>query len=76
MKCLFLDDIMQRPENPTQSDIVEFDSKALKDTRELLDKKELQEATVFIEKNPHPRLWFACFNCLEFMIHFIELFLN
>jgi hypothetical protein len=50
---------MQRPENPTQSDLVEFDSKALKDTRELLDKKELQEATVFIEKNPHPRLWYV-----------------
>ena len=48
---------MTRPESPTQTDIIEYDTKSLKDTRVLLEKVELNEATQFIELNPHQRLW-------------------
>ena len=57
MKVAMLDDLMQRPENPVQSDIADFDTKSLRDTRELLEKVNLQEATQFIEQNPHQKLW-------------------
>ena len=48
---------MNRPDQPSQADIADFDTKALRDTRELLNKVDLHEATQFIEQNPHPRLW-------------------
>jgi WD repeat-containing protein 35 len=57
VKVLFLDEIMNRPDNPSQADIANFDTKALRDTRDLLDKVDLYEATQFIEQNPHQRLW-------------------
>ena len=37
--------------------VLNFEAKALRDTRELLDKQNLSEAYAFIEENPHPRLW-------------------
>ena len=33
------------------------ETKALRDTRELLEKVNLSEAYAFVEENPHPRLW-------------------
>ncbi len=52
-----LDDLMQRPENPSQSDVLDFDTKSLRLFYELLEKVNLQEATQFIEQNPHQKLW-------------------
>lgn len=52
-----MDDIMSRPENPMISDVVQFDSKMLRDTRALLDKGNYDDAIKFIEINPHDRLW-------------------
>ncbi len=53
---------MSRPDTPNQQDIVEIDTKSLRDTRSLLDKINLGEATQYIEKNSHPRLWYSiCF---------------
>jgi WD repeat-containing protein 35 len=57
-----MDDVMSRPDTPNQQDIVEIDTKSLRDTRSLLDKINLGEATQYIEKNSHPRLWYSiCF---------------
>ena len=66
MKAVLLDDIMKRPENPELNDIIDFDTKSLRDTRELLDGVNLQDAAQFIEHNPHQKLWFVqySFNCL------------
>ncbi len=58
VKVIFMDDVMSRPETPNQQDIVEIDTKSLRDTRSLLDKINLGEATQYIEKNSHPRLWY------------------
>ena len=49
VKAVFLDEIMQRPENPSQNDVLNLDTKSLRETRDLLEKVELQEATQFIE---------------------------
>lgn len=57
VKAVFLDEIMQRPENPSQNDVLNLDTKSLRETRDILEKVELQEATQFIERNPHRRLW-------------------
>lgn len=57
VKAILLDDVLNRPENPSPSDIVDYDTKILKEARLLLDKTELADATQFIEQNPHQRLW-------------------
>ena len=57
---------MTRSESPTQADIIEYDTKSLKDIRILLEKVELNEATKFIEQNPHRRLWLVRRNTLVF----------
>ncbi len=59
IKVIFLDDIMTRAESPIQQDIADMDTKSLRDTRQLLDKINLGEATQYIEKNSHPRLWYV-----------------
>lgn len=49
---------MQTPDNPSlEHHILDLEVKSLRDTRELLDKVGINEATTFIEENPHPRLW-------------------
>ena len=50
---------MQRPDNPELTDIQNYDTKALRDTRELIEKLTLQDATQYIEQNSHPILWYA-----------------
>lgn len=49
---------MRRPEQPELTDIIEFDTKSLRDTRELLEGVNLQDAAQFIENNPHQKLWY------------------
>lgn len=59
VKGILLDEIMQSPE--TIKDIKEyvktFETKALKDAKEMLENVSIKEATEFIEKNSHSRLW-------------------
>ncbi|XP_039278851.1 WD repeat-containing protein 35 [Nilaparvata lugens] len=58
IRAVLLDEIVQRPDQPSVEDhIVDLEVKSLRDTRQLLDKVGLAEATTFIEENPHPRLW-------------------
>ena len=54
-----LDEILKDPEEIKNIGemIVEYDAKALRDTRELLTTANLKEATDFVDKNPHKRLW-------------------
>ncbi|XP_043251348.1 WD repeat-containing protein 35 [Colletes gigas] len=57
IRCVLLDDLMQKPEDTKNELIVDLEVKSLRDTRELLDKVGLKEANNFIQDNPHPRLW-------------------
>lgn len=57
VKVALVDDIMQRPEQPQLEDIIDIDTKPLRDTRDLLEKVNFSEATQFIEQNSHQKLW-------------------
>nr|XP_012150631.1 PREDICTED: WD repeat-containing protein 35 isoform X2 [Megachile rotundata] len=57
IRCVLLDDLMQKPEDTKNELIVDLEVKSLRDTRELLTKVGLKEANNFIQDNPHPRLW-------------------
>ncbi|KAG8232917.1 hypothetical protein J437_LFUL011026 [Ladona fulva] len=47
-----------RVEQPSVSEhMLDLEVKSLRDTRELLNKVGIAEASAFIEENPHPRLW-------------------
>jgi WD repeat-containing protein 35 len=58
IQAVLLDQLMREPEAPSKEYLVKFETKALRDARELLDKgNSLSEAAAFIEENPNPRLW-------------------
>ncbi|XP_046383004.1 WD repeat-containing protein 35 [Ischnura elegans] len=50
--------LMSSDEHPSVSEhILDLEVKSLRDTRDLLSKVGIGEASTFIEENPHPRLW-------------------
>jgi WD repeat-containing protein 35 len=57
VKAVMLDEIMQAPEQLDKEVVLEFESKSLRDMRELLGDVGIREAYQFIEDHPHPRLW-------------------
>lgn len=57
IRCVLLDELVQKPEDTRPELIVDLEVKSLRDTRELLAKVGLKEANNFIQDNPHPRLW-------------------
>lgn len=48
---------MESPEKPTKEHIIKLEVKSLRDTRQLLEKVGVNEASQFVEDNRHPRLW-------------------
>jgi WD repeat-containing protein 35 len=57
VKSVLLDDVLQDAEHPTKELFTTWEIKSLRDTQDLLDKVGIDDATVFVEDNPHPRLW-------------------
>jgi len=59
VKSVLLDEILKDPEEikSISEMIVEYDAKALRDTRELLTQANLKDAVDFVGQNPHKRLW-------------------
>lgn len=58
VRVALLDELMQHPDKPNVSDhLDDLEVKSLRDTRNLLEKVGLNEATTFVQENPHPRLW-------------------
>ena len=58
IQAVLLDQLMREPEAPSKEYLLKFETKSLRDTRELLEKgKNLADATAFVEENPNPRLW-------------------
>ena len=55
--AVLLDDVMRGPEKPTKEQVINFETKSLRDTRNLLHDVSIQDAYQFIEDNSHPRLW-------------------
>jgi len=52
-----MEDIMRSPYDPCQESIVNYETKSLRDTRQLLKSASLQDVFQFIDENTHPRLW-------------------
>lgn len=48
---------MQDPDRPNKDNLITFEIRSLRDTRALIEKVGIEDASQFIEDNPHPRLW-------------------
>ncbi|XP_030575104.1 WD repeat-containing protein 35 isoform X3 [Archocentrus centrarchus] len=57
IKSVLLDEIMKDPERPNKDNLINFEIRSLRDSRALIEKVGIEEASQFIEDNPHPRLW-------------------
>jgi WD repeat-containing protein 35 len=56
--CVLVDEVMLSPEEPSKDFIVEFETKALRDARDLLaNPVSMDDVVKFIQANAHPRLW-------------------
>uniref|UniRef100_A0A0R3RYI0 ANAPC4_WD40 domain-containing protein n=1 Tax=Elaeophora elaphi TaxID=1147741 RepID=A0A0R3RYI0_9BILA len=57
VRTVLLDELMKNPETPHKSFIIDVEIKLLRNVKNLLENMQIQEATSFIEKNNHPKLW-------------------
>ncbi|XP_006239947.1 WD repeat-containing protein 35 isoform X1 [Rattus norvegicus] len=57
IKSVLLDEILKNPEHPSKDYIMNFEIRSLRDSRALIEKVGIEDASQFIEDNPHPRLW-------------------
>lgn len=49
--------VLQDPERPNKDNLINFEIRSLRDSRALIEKVGVDDASQFIEDNPHPRLW-------------------
>lgn len=49
--------VQQDPERPNKDNLINFEIRSLRDSRALIEKVGIEDASQFIEDNPHPRLW-------------------
>eukprot|EP00747_Dinoflagellata_sp_TGD_P185914 gnl/TRDRNA2_/TRDRNA2_42708_c0_seq1.p1 gnl/TRDRNA2_/TRDRNA2_42708_c0~~gnl/TRDRNA2_/TRDRNA2_42708_c0_seq1.p1 ORF type:complete len:1239 (+),score=279.59 gnl/TRDRNA2_/TRDRNA2_42708_c0_seq1:153-3869(+) len=58
IQSVLIDEVMQNPENPRKEVLLDFETKSLRDTRDILTKvSNLKDAFNYVDANPHPRLW-------------------
>mmetsp|Transcript_1346 Transcript_1346/g.3417 ORF Transcript_1346/g.3417 Transcript_1346/m.3417 type:complete len:1179 (-) Transcript_1346:299-3835(-) len=57
INTVLMDEIMAFPESPDLDFMVDFETKSLRDTRDIIGKVGLADASQFVEENAHPRLW-------------------
>ncbi|XP_032149939.1 WD repeat-containing protein 35 isoform X2 [Sapajus apella] len=57
IKSVLLDELLKDPERPNKDYLVNFEIRSLRDSRALIEKVGIEDASQFIEDNPHPRLW-------------------
>ncbi|XP_058407729.1 WD repeat-containing protein 35 isoform X2 [Diceros bicornis minor] len=57
IKSVLLDEILKDPEHPNKDYIINFEIRSLRDSRALIENVGIEDASQFIEDNPHPRLW-------------------
>lgn len=50
-----LDDIMKAGTEPEKHQVLQFETRSLRDTRQLLNTVSIADTMQFIEQNPHPR---------------------
>lgn len=49
--------VFKDPESPNKDYLMNFEIRSLRDSRALIEKVGIEDASQFIEDNPHPRLW-------------------
>merc|ERR1719281_1711489 len=58
IQSVLIDEVIQNPENPRKEVLLDFETKSLRDTRDILHKlSNLKDAFNYVDANPHPRLW-------------------
>lgn len=58
IRAVLVDDVVRSPDAPRKDCILDFETKSLRDTRDILNKvSNLKDALNYVEQNPHPRLW-------------------
>ncbi|KAG8445687.1 hypothetical protein GDO86_010460 [Hymenochirus boettgeri] len=57
IKSVILDELLKDPEHPNKDYVINFEIRSLRDSRALIEKVGIEDASQFIEDNPHPRLW-------------------
>lgn len=57
IQAILLDEVMDAPDKLSKDHIIKLEVKSLRDTRQLLEKVGIKEASQFVEDNRHPRLW-------------------
>jgi len=59
IRCVLLDEIMKSPDGVLQvgNFLIDYETKSLRDTRDILNKVNLKEAYNYIDQNPHLKLW-------------------
>ncbi|RVE56857.1 hypothetical protein OJAV_G00210340 [Oryzias javanicus] len=57
IKSVLLDEILKNPDKPNKDNLINFEIRSLRDSRALIEKVGIEDASQFIEDNPHPRLW-------------------
>merc|ERR1719221_407095 len=73
IQSVLIDEVIQNPESPRKEVLLDFETKSLRDTRDILTKvSNLKDAFNYVEANPYPRLWRllaeAALDQLEFMV--------
>jgi len=58
IQSVLIDEVIQNPESPRKEVLLDFETKSLRDTRDILTKvSNLKDAFNYVDANPHPRLW-------------------
>jgi WD repeat-containing protein 35 len=58
IRSVLIDDVVRNSETPRKEAILDFETKSLRDTRDILEKvPHLKDALAYVEENQHPRLW-------------------
>lgn len=58
IQSVLIDEVIQNPESPRKEVLLDFETKSLRDTRDILTKvTNLKDSFTYVEQNPHPRLW-------------------
>jgi WD repeat-containing protein 35 len=73
IQSVLIDEVIQNPESPRKEVLLDFETKSLRDTRDILTKvSNLKDAFNYVEANPHRRLWRllaeAALDALDFSI--------
>lgn len=55
LQAVMLDDVMKAGTAPEDDQVSQFETRSLRDTRQLLNTVSIADTMQFIEQNPHPR---------------------